>query len=66
MSVVEIRAAGWPDEKMLHESATARVYMAVRRLRALGLDAILRTSEEGYALDESVKVVWTESSGPSG
>jgi predicted ATPase len=66
MSVAEIRAAGWPDEKMLHESATARVYMAVRRLRALGLDAILRTAEEGYALDESVRVVWTTPIEPSG
>ncbi len=64
MSVAEMRAAGWPDEKMLHESATARVYMAVRRLRTLGLDAILRTSEEGYALDESVKVIWEEPPAP--
>ncbi|MBX3224210.1 MAG: AAA family ATPase [Labilithrix sp.] len=60
MSVSEIRAAGWPDEKMLHESGTARVYMAIRRLRTLGLDPLLRTSDEGYALDTSVTVIWRD------
>jgi len=32
--------------------------MAIRRLRTLGLKPILRTSDEGYAFDESVRVVW--------
>lgn len=58
LSVSDLLAAGWPDEKMLHEAGTARVYMAIRRLRTLGLEPILRTSDEGYAFDESVRVVW--------
>ncbi len=60
LSVSEVLAAGWPDEKMLHESGTARVYMAIRRLRALGLESILRTSDDGYALDARVRVRWLD------
>lgn len=62
MSVTELLAVGWPGEKMLRESGTARVYMAVRRLRMLGLDPILRTSDAGYGLDESVVIRWRERS----
>lgn len=56
----EVRAAGWPGEKMLPESAAARVYMAISRLRDLGLEAVLRTSDEGYSLDSRAKVGWLE------
>lgn len=56
----EVRAAGWPGEKMLPESAAARVYMAISRLRALGLEALLRTSDEGYSLDSRASVRWLE------
>ncbi|MFO0666038.1 MAG: NB-ARC domain-containing protein [Polyangiaceae bacterium] len=59
LSVAEVLAAGWPDEKMLHDSGNARVYMAVRRLRAQGLEAVLRTSDAGYRLDERVRVTWS-------
>lgn len=58
LTVDEIRAVGWPDEKMSHASGAARVYMAIKRLRSLGLDPILRTTESGYTLDSSVVVVW--------
>lgn len=58
LSVAELLDVGWPGEKMLHASGTARVYMAVRRLRVLGLDAILQTSEAGYAIDPTVRVAW--------
>ena len=37
LSSDDVREAGWPGERMLPSSAAARVYMAVRRLRALGL-----------------------------
>ncbi len=55
-----VRAAGWPGEKMLAESAAARVYMAISRLRALGLEALLQTSDEGYSLDPRANVRWIE------
>jgi predicted ATPase len=58
LSVTELREAGWPGEKMRPESGASRVYMAVKRLRALGLEAVLRTSDEGYALDLRVEVRW--------
>lgn len=56
ISVSEAREIGWPNEKMLPESGAARVYMAVRRLRLLGLEAVLVTSDEGYALAPDVVV----------
>ncbi|MBX3188559.1 MAG: AAA family ATPase [Labilithrix sp.] len=60
LSVAETLAVGWPGERMRHESGAARVYMAIRRLRMLGLEPILRTSDAGYALDESVAIVWRD------
>jgi hypothetical protein len=53
----EVREAGWPGEKMGAESASARVYMAIRRLRALGLDEAIVTTADGYALGSLVRVV---------
>ncbi|MBK7401113.1 MAG: ATP-binding protein [Myxococcales bacterium] len=53
-TVSELLAAGWPGERMSVESGTARVYMSIRRLRALGLSPILRTVDAGYLLDPTV------------
>ncbi len=50
--------AGWPGERPRGDSGVARVYMAIRRLRALGLESVLRTNEHGYALDRSVEIRW--------
>lgn len=49
--------AGWPGERMRPESGAARVYMAVRRLRALGLAQVLETRDEGYRLAPDVDVI---------
>ncbi|NOU33915.1 MAG: hypothetical protein HOO96_38980, partial [Polyangiaceae bacterium] len=65
LSVAEVQAAGWPGEKMHRDSGAARVYMAVRRLRMLGLESALRTSDAGYAFDESVEIVWRDGSSPN-
>jgi tetratricopeptide (TPR) repeat protein len=59
LSAVEVQAAGWPGEKMYPESGAARVYMAVRRLRELGLEAALLTRDEGYALDPTLDIAWS-------
>ena len=58
LSASAVQEAGWPGEKMFPESAAARVYMAIRRLRELGLGVALRTVDEGYLLDTNVDVGW--------
>ncbi|MFO0606493.1 MAG: AAA family ATPase [Polyangiales bacterium] len=55
-----VLAAGWPGERMFPESGAARVYMAVRRLRVLGLDAVLTTTDGGYALDPHADAAWLD------
>jgi predicted ATPase len=56
LPVREIVRLGWPGEKMSPESATARVYMAVRTLRSLGLEGVLLTRDDGYLLDPAARV----------
>ncbi|MER2567001.1 MAG: AAA family ATPase [Myxococcaceae bacterium] len=60
LSASDVQEAGWPGEKMFPESAAARVYMAIRRLRELGLGVALRTVDEGYLLDTNVDVGWLD------
>lgn len=60
LSANDVRDAGWPGERMLPESAAARVYMAIRRLRTAGLEALIRTSGDGYSLDRAVQVRWLD------
>lgn len=43
---------------MYPESASARVYAAVRRLRELGLASLLLTRDEGYLLAPEADVAW--------
>ena len=49
--------AGWPGERVRHESGMLRVYSVIRRLRALGLASALVTRDDGYLLDPEVMVV---------
>lgn len=58
LSAQEIQAAGWPGEKLVADSGSARVYMAIKRLRELGLEAHLLTTDAGYSLDPSIGVSW--------
>ena len=57
LATAEVLEAGWPGERMRAESASARVYMAIRRLRALGLEEVLLTTEDGYALSSLVRIL---------
>jgi pSer/pThr/pTyr-binding forkhead associated (FHA) protein len=50
----DILEAGWPGAKMKHEAGLARVYTTVQRMRALGLQGILVTHDDGYLLDPAV------------
>ncbi len=56
LTVDDLFAAGWPGESALPEAASARVYTAVRELRALGLEPVLRRRAEGYLLDPGVEI----------
>jgi hypothetical protein len=46
--------AGWPGERARHDSRLLRVYTTVRRLRALGLEGVLLTRDDGYLFDPCV------------
>lgn len=50
LSVDAIVQAGWPDERILPESAAKRVWTAVWTLRRAGLQELLRHDERGYVL----------------
>jgi tetratricopeptide (TPR) repeat protein len=58
LSVADILAAGWPGERMRADSGSARVYMAIRTLRSLGLEGAIITRDDGYLLDPSLRVAW--------
>lgn len=47
---------GWPGQQIAHEQAVERVYWAIRTLRSLGLESVLLTLDEGYALDGKVLI----------
>jgi hypothetical protein len=46
--------AGWPDEKILPIAARNRLYMAISKLRTLGLGDALGRSSRGYSLDPAI------------
>lgn len=54
LPVEALAAAGWPGERVLPEAASARVYTAVRELRGLGLEPVLKRHADGYRLDPGV------------
>lgn len=60
LSSSQVQEAGWPSERMFPESAAARVYAAIKRLRALGLGRVLLTRDEGYVLSPEADVDWLE------
>jgi predicted ATPase len=52
LSAAELIQAGWPDERFtLNESAHNRLYVALNRLRAEGLEQLIQTERDGYRLD---------------
>ncbi len=56
LSAEALIEAGWPGERMRHTAGLLRVYSAIRRLRRLGLDAVLITRDDGYLLDANAVV----------
>ena len=55
-SADELRAAGWPGERVIAEAGAHRVRVAVSTLRKLGLSGALTTAEDGYRLDPELAV----------
>lgn len=55
LSASALLAAGWPGERVRHESGMLRVYSIIRRIRALGLAEALLTRDDGYLLDPQVR-----------
>jgi predicted ATPase len=53
---VALIAAGWPGEKILPAAAQNRLYVAMTRLRRLGLGELLRNEGDGYFLSPSVPI----------
>ena len=56
LSVRDVFTAGWPGEKALEHAAAARVYMAVRALRSLGLRGAIATTPAGYRIEPEITV----------
>jgi tetratricopeptide (TPR) repeat protein len=66
LSSHDLREAGWPGDRMRPESAAQRVYMAVKRLRDLGFAPFMHTVDDGYRLDERLRVQWAGQPLPAG
>jgi predicted ATPase/tetratricopeptide (TPR) repeat protein len=49
--------AGWPGERMLSESAAARLHTSIGRLRRAGLGRTLVFCDDGYLLDPEVPLL---------
>lgn len=56
LDVHELFERGWPGQQIAHEQAVERVYWAIRTWRSLGLESVLLTLDEGYALDSMVLI----------
>lgn len=52
LSVTDMFAAGWPEQKVSPRAAAARVYTAMYTLRRMGLRSVLIRRDDGYVLDE--------------
>ena len=59
LSVTQLFGAGWPGERAGLQSMRARVYVAIRELRELGLHEVLQHVSRGYRLDPRVNLKFT-------
>ena len=56
VSAASLIDAGWPGEKILPKAAHNRLYVAMSRLRQLGLGELLENDGDGYFLRREVSV----------
>jgi hypothetical protein len=52
----ELISAGWPDERLVGEVSLNRLYVALTRLRQLGLMDILVSASDGWLISPAVRV----------
>ena len=56
VSVYDLLESGWPGENVSPEAGAHRVYVAISRLRQLGLGDVLARTDEGYSLQPDLDV----------
>lgn len=56
LTVLELFAAGWPDDDIPTSAAIRRVYSGIHSLRKQGLEPFLRHTGDGYALVAQVEL----------
>lgn len=56
ISSQELLEIAWPGERILPRAARNRLYVALSRLRTLGLEDVLQSAGAGYLLDPAVPV----------
>lgn len=57
LSQTDLAELVWPDERILPEALTQRVYSVVHALRSSGLGEVLNNSPDGYFLDPKAVVL---------
>jgi hypothetical protein len=57
ITLTELLAIGWPQERFIGESGPARVYQTIKRLRQMGLGELLDHDGTGYSLKGSPTIV---------
>lgn len=65
LSLDEVVHAGWPGEKLLSDSASNRVYVALATLRKLGLRDAIERREGGYRLSPKAAITVHSEEWPS-
>lgn len=64
LDVDDLIAAGWPGERVGRKAGANRVYTAIRFLRDHGLEDVIVTTDDGYRISPSVRVIGTDESIP--
>jgi hypothetical protein len=60
LTMREVLAAGWPNERCVRDSGAARVYQTIKRLRQIGLGDVLDHDGRGYWLKGSPEIAGRE------
>lgn len=55
-SLYELVSATYPDETLMGEAASNRIYYSLSTLRKMGLREVLARNEEGYLIPESLQI----------
>ena len=56
LTIHDLIAAGWPGETPIGDSGQNRCYVALHRLRSLGLREIIERVDDGYRLAVGTRI----------